>query len=140
MHRFSIILVFGLGGSESEWRYDQGRISTLNILENYASDINFFQQSLEAIRSFIKNCYNNNIITTPPSITNISDGFLEEIKDENGGIRWEFKIGDLEVELIFNKEEETYIWNRTAFNLTWSDFLLFFNRLESFFKEFMDKR
>ena len=137
MHRLGLSLIFDLNGDESQWDYDGSYISASTALEDFTADTNFFGESLKAIALFVKKIQDGSLINNPVSTTAISAGFSEEIKDENGTIKWEYTISDLVVQIILTKATGEYTYSRTAFNLTWSNFLHFYNRLEQFFKQYI---
>src|SRR3990167_5854470 len=140
MHRLGLSLIFDLNGNESQWNYDENYISASTALEDFTANTNFFDETLKAISLFIKRIQSGDLLNNPVSVTSISAGFSEEIKDENETIKWEYTIGDLVVQIILTKATGDYTYSRTAFNLTWSNFIHFYNRLEQFFKQYIEKR
>lgn len=136
MSRISTTLVFELNNQETEWRYDQSRVSCEASLNNYVATLQFLEDTLKEIRHWMGYVgiapFNNTTVEST-----VSGGFKEEIKDENGTIKWEAEIGDLEVKLVYNKNAQTYTWDRSAFDLSWTDFKIFIDELEGFLNNYM---
>ena len=121
------------GESISEYFYKNNTVKSGDV--NIEVTVEDYREAIKNIDEWIVNV--GRINREELTVGSISTNVREEVTEADGDIKLNLFIGDLTLEVKYNKTTKKIQVTRSAYNLNWTDFLHFINRYRDFIKVYI---
>ena len=116
------------GQGVSEYFYKSNRVKSEAV--DVEVSVDDYKQAVKDIKAWIEKV--RRIHRDQLTVGNLSLNVDEKLHEANGEIKFNLLIGDLDLEIKFNKNTKKIRVKRSVYNLNWTDFLHFTSRYDDF--------